>query len=593
MIDKRIKYLNDRAPKGEFLAYINKKEAAMLKKAGGSGKHVNGIPSFRPQDMGNKSNQKASAANTGMGGSRKGPDKGTGGSKGNLGGGGGGQDSDYIKYSPPTKKTYTSKTIDSKPITGDDYRRSQNDFVNTLNKNNQIRAQQTGTKFTPYQGGARTTDYYNPNPLKNLFKAAASVAIPGAKFFLNQGSKLKDGIMSLNNRIQNTDFGRSTSLTDYLDMKKYGGYDEREMARQINKDEAKLLQARIDAGEFGGFDIQTPKAKPIFSDPFRNTVGTTTKVNAPASDAVSSYVPFSNYGKANAATLDGVPLNQALAPTPVEQLRDKAYTGIKENVGAPFSNFLNNLMNADQIAALENEYGSKYGITDTAGGISSDARHMAAMNNLSNSLSPFNNKFGNFIGDTGAFLAGAINEVPALFRGLGSKNLGEIGEDIAANFRGSFGTPNQTTAEQIYGDVFEGSTPARTASVPTYGTAAAAEVRPTIGVESTPFGSMPTGDVGLNASGRLGSLSATVDAIDALKGQSVDPQINYSGNFGNTTAYGNFSDDVQNLGLNFNNDKGLSGGISYDAITGEPRFDIGFRRTFADGGIASMFTRRG
>ena len=118
-------------------------------------------------------------------------------------------------------------------------------------------------------------------------------------------------------------------------------------------------------------------------------------------------------------------------------------------------------------------------------------------------------------------------------------------------------------------------------------------VRPTIGMESTPFGSMPTGDVGLNASGRLGNLSATVDAIDALKGESVDPQINYSGNFGNTNVYGNFSDDVQNLGLNFNNDKGLYGGVEYDAITGEPRFDIGFRRTFADGGVASMFTRRG
>ena len=117
-------------------------------------------------------------------------------------------------------------------------------------------------------------------------------------------------------------------------------------------------------------------------------------------------------------------------------------------------------------------------------------------------------------------------------------------------------------------------------------------VRPTIGVESTPFGSMPTGDVGLNASGRLGSLSATVDAIDALKGQSVDPQINYSGNFGNTNVYGNYSDDVQNLGLNFNNNRGLYGGVEYDAITGEPRANIGIRGTFADGGLASMFTRR-
>ena len=118
-------------------------------------------------------------------------------------------------------------------------------------------------------------------------------------------------------------------------------------------------------------------------------------------------------------------------------------------------------------------------------------------------------------------------------------------------------------------------------------------VRPTIGVESTPFGSMPTGDVGLNASGRLGNLSATVDAIDALKGESVNPELNYSGNFGNTNVYGNYSDDVQNLGLNFNNNRGLYGGVEYDAITGEPRANIEFRRTFADGGLASMFTRRG
>ena len=124
--------------------------------------------------------------------------------------------------------------------------------------------------------------------------------------------------------------------------------------------------------------------------------------------------------------------------------------------------------------------------------------------------------------------------------------------------------------------------------------AGAAEVKPAIKAKDTGLGfSIPTGDVGLNASGRLGNLSATVDAIEALKGESVNPELNYSGQFGNTNVYGNYSDDVQNIGLNFNNDKGLSGGISYDAITGEPRFDIGFSRTFADGGLASMFTRRG
>ena len=40
------KTLEDKAPKGEFLAYINKKEAKLLKKLGGSGKKINGIPSF-------------------------------------------------------------------------------------------------------------------------------------------------------------------------------------------------------------------------------------------------------------------------------------------------------------------------------------------------------------------------------------------------------------------------------------------------------------------------------------------------------------------------------------------------------------------
>ena len=57
--------LKKNAPKGEFLAYINKEEAAMLKKAGGSGKLVNGIPSFRPEDFGQERRaQKARAQGT-------------------------------------------------------------------------------------------------------------------------------------------------------------------------------------------------------------------------------------------------------------------------------------------------------------------------------------------------------------------------------------------------------------------------------------------------------------------------------------------------------------------------------------------------
>jgi len=436
----------------------------------------------------------------GYGGSKssKGGDKGTGGSKGNLGGGGGGQDSNYRRYSPPTKKTYTSKTIDSKPVTGDDYRRSRDNFVNTLNRNNQIAAERAGTRFTPYQGGARMQK--SNSGLGSLVKFLAGLAIPGAGFLLSQGGKLKEGLMNLNDSIQNSDFGRSTSLMDYLDMKKFGGYNEREMARRINMDEAKNLQARIDAGEFGGFGIQTPKAKPTFSDPFANTVGTTTKVNAPANDAVSSN---------SIPTVNGVPMI---------------------NTGSVYQDNLNFFDNLNK------------GLVE--GGTLTDNYKYKV---------PFE---------------GARTIVP--------------NPDYKDVMQGSvLDAQPKKGIMQIISDLF-------------FTPAGAAEITPAIKAKNTGLGfSIPTGDVGLNASGRLGNLSATVDAIDALKGESVNPELNYSGQFGNTNVYGNYSDDVQNLGLNFNNDKGLSGGISYDAITGEPRFDIGFRRTFADGGLASMFTRRG
>ena len=69
--------LKKNAPKGEFLAYINKEEAAMLKKAGGSGKLVNGIPSFEPQGMAGEYGMGAGVGSDGKtDGQRGGPDPG-------------------------------------------------------------------------------------------------------------------------------------------------------------------------------------------------------------------------------------------------------------------------------------------------------------------------------------------------------------------------------------------------------------------------------------------------------------------------------------------------------------------------------------
>ena len=112
-------------------------------------------------------------------------------------------------------------------VSGDDGRRSRDNFIANVQ---------------------RTNPGYTGRPTRNVptlgeFFSGIFRSLPGLNFLRN-----------LNQRIQNTDFARSKNLMDYLDIKQYGGFDEREMARRINRDEAKLLQARIDAGEFGGLD---------------------------------------------------------------------------------------------------------------------------------------------------------------------------------------------------------------------------------------------------------------------------------------------------------------------------------------------------
>jgi len=61
------------------------------------------------------------------------------------------------------------------------YGGSERDFIQTLNNNNFIRANQTGKKFSPF----------NPNPrgsgLSNLVKTLFGFAVPGSSFLFNEG----------------------------------------------------------------------------------------------------------------------------------------------------------------------------------------------------------------------------------------------------------------------------------------------------------------------------------------------------------------------------------------------------------------------
>ena len=94
--------LNEVAPKGEFLAYINNDEEKMLREAGGKGLLTeSGIRSYRGEGgyQGGSTGSSSSSSSSGSSSSSSG---GGGGSSSSSGGGGGGQDYSSVPASTPT-----------------------------------------------------------------------------------------------------------------------------------------------------------------------------------------------------------------------------------------------------------------------------------------------------------------------------------------------------------------------------------------------------------------------------------------------------------------------------------------------------------
>ena len=77
--------------------------------------------------------------------------------------------------------------------------------------------------------------------------------IPGVGLIRRLGD-IPGGIRGLNQRIQQSDFGRSRTLADYFDARRYGGRDERAAAAAKTMAEARDIQEKIDEGEFGTRD---------------------------------------------------------------------------------------------------------------------------------------------------------------------------------------------------------------------------------------------------------------------------------------------------------------------------------------------------
>ena len=112
--------LNDLAPKGEFLAYINEDESKMLKDNGALGLLTpQGIPSYRGAGgyQGGSTGSSSSSSSSGSSSSSSG---GGGGSSSSSGGGGGGQDYSSVPASTPTVSAPTNNN-GSNDYTGSDY----------------------------------------------------------------------------------------------------------------------------------------------------------------------------------------------------------------------------------------------------------------------------------------------------------------------------------------------------------------------------------------------------------------------------------------------------------------------------------------
>jgi len=77
-----------------------------------------------------------------------------------------------------------------------------------------------------------------------------SIAVPGYGFLKNMGKGGLQGIRGLNQRIQQSDFGRSKTLADYFDARSYGGRDARDRASQQTMQDARDIQTKINSGVY-------------------------------------------------------------------------------------------------------------------------------------------------------------------------------------------------------------------------------------------------------------------------------------------------------------------------------------------------------
>jgi hypothetical protein len=115
-------------------------------------------------------------------------------------------------------------------------------------------------------------------------------------------------------------------------------------------------------------------------------------------------------------------------------------------------------------------------------------------------------------------------------------------------------------------------------------------ISPVMETSDTALGwDMPTGKFGIESLSKLGQMKAMLDLRHLIEsgGKEANPEFSYQGNVGPVDINATYSDDVQNIGATLNKNN-LSANINYDAITGEPSFNLGYYKQFNNGGLVSI-----
>ncbi len=96
----------------------------------------------------------------------------------------------------------------------------------------------------------------SPTGIARLFQLLGNIPTP-----FNLARRGLESLRGFNDRIRQSDFGRSKNLMDYLDIKSYGGYDEREDARAATMAQARDIQKKIDRGDYGTRDTSIDRGR--------------------------------------------------------------------------------------------------------------------------------------------------------------------------------------------------------------------------------------------------------------------------------------------------------------------------------------------